>query len=520
MEPVLSIVLIVVLFVVGVGVGVGIVFLIPVVRKHVAHGKAAKIIDEANTKAEKIVKSAQIDAKQAVYETKQEAEKEIKARRSEVANTENRLLQREQNIDRRDSILLNKENQIEEKNRNLQNQAKSLEKKEQSLQEKLDSIIQELEKVANLSVNEARDQLLTQVEAKISNEIATLIRAKEDEANEAADQKAREIIGLAIDKCAQDVTQERTVNAVAIPNEEMKGRIIGREGRNIRSFESILGVDLIIDDTPDVITISCFNPIRREIARLTLEHLIKDGRIQPGRIEEFAQKSEKEVKEVVKEAGNEAAFKLGLPRINRELLEYVGRLKYRTSYGQNAYMHSMEVARLAGVMAAELGLDQTLAKRAGLLHDIGKAADFEIEGTHIEIGAKLAKKFGEPEVVINSIESHHGDVSANSVYAVLVSAADTLSAARPGARNADLENYIQRIEQLENICKGFDGVNQAFAMQAGREVRVMVIPERIDDNLAFKLARDIKEKIEAEMTYPGQIKISVIREYRAQEVAK
>lgn len=516
----LAITLIVVAAVVGIGLGILICFLIPGIRERISSKKAKQISEEATQKAEMIVKTAQMDAKQTVIELKQEADKEIKSRKSELAQNENRLLQREQNIDRRDGILLQKENQIEEKQHQVSQMQRSLDKKEVVLQEKLDSIISELEKVANLSVADARQELFNQVETKVSLELAAYAKQREDDAIETADAKAKELIALAIDKFAQDVTNERTVSVVTIPNDEMKGRIIGREGRNIKSFESILGVDLIIDDTPDVITISSFNPIRREIARLTIEHLIKDGRIQPSRIEEYAQKSEKEVQEVIVKAGQEAAFKLGLPKINRELLEYVGRLKYRTSYGQNAYQHSLEVASLAGIMAAELGLDQTLAKRAGLLHDIGKAVDFEIEGTHVEIGVKLAKKYGEPDVVINSIESHHGDTEQKSLIAVLVSAADTLSAARPGARNADIENYIQRIEQLENICKEFDGVNQAFAMQAGREVRVMVVPEKIDDVAAYKLAKEIREKIETEMTYPGQIKISVIREYRAQEIAK
>ena len=357
-------------------------------------------------------------------------------------------------------------------------------------------------------------------EEKITKELAVYIKTKEEEARDSANTKANEILSLAISKYAQEATTEKTVSVVALPSDEMKGRIIGREGRNIRSIEQLCGVDLIIDDTPEVITVSCFDPIRREIARRALEYLIKDGRIQPGRIEEVVEKCKNEVKEIVRQTGQDVAFKLGLPRINKELLDYVGKLKYRTSYGQNALDHSIEVAYLCGIMAAELGLDQNLAKRAGLLHDIGKAADFEIDGSHVEIGVRLAKKYGEPDVVVNAIESHHGDVEAKYIISNLVAAADTLSAARPGARSETLENYIKRIEQLETICKSYDGVQQCFAMQSGRKVRVMVVPEKVDDVLAFKLARDIREKIESEMTYPGQIKVSVIRETRAVEVAK
>ena len=354
----------------------------------------------------------------------------------------------------------------------------------------------------------------------MTQEVTAYMKQREEEAKENSEVMARNILGLAIDKFSQEVISERTVSAVSLPSDEMKGRIIGREGRNIRSLEQMLGVDIIIDDTPEVITVSCFDPIRRETARLALEYLIKDGRIQPGRIEEVVEKAKNDVQKSVHEAGINAAFKLGLPRINKELLDIIGRLKYRTSYGQNVLDHSIQVAYLAGIMASELGLDVNAAKRAGLLHDIGKAADFEIEGSHVEIGSRLAKKYGEDDIVINAIESHHGDVEAKYVISHLVSAADTLSAARPGARSETLENYIKRIEGLENICKSYDGVSSSFAMQSGREVRVMVVPEKISDNDAYKLARDIKDRIENEMTYPGQIKVSVVRELRATEIAK
>ena len=500
--------------------GVALMFLIPFVRNNIAKNNAKKIIRDAEIKAEHITKNAQLDGKQAVNELKQEANREIHERKQELQQQEKSLQQREQSIDRRDAALLAKENTLDEKNETLNRRLKELDRKEATLQEKIDSIITELEKVAQMSTQEARDELFSRVESKVSKEIAAFIKQKEEEAKEECDAKAKELLGFAVSRYAQDVTTERTVSVVALPSDEMKGRIIGREGRNIRSLEQLLGVDLIIDDTPEVITVSCFNPIRREIARLSLEALIKDGRIQPGRIEEIVEKTKKEVDESIHKAGQEVAFKLGLPRINKELLDYVGRLKYRTSYGQNALDHSVEVAYLCGIMAAELGLDQNLAKRAGLLHDVGKAADFEMDGSHVEIGSRLAKKYGENDVVINAIESHHGDVPAKYVIANLVQAADTLSAARPGARSEILENYIKRIEQLEEICKSYDGVYQSYAMQSGRELRVMVIPEKIDDVGAFKLARDIKERIENEMTYPGQIKVSVIREYRAVETAK
>ena len=504
----------------GLLVGAGVVFFIPFFKKQRDENKAGKIIRDAEIKAEHIVKNAQLDGKQTINEMKNEADKEIKERKLEISAQENKLFQREQSIDKRDAALIAKENTLDEKNETLNRRLKDVDKKEQALQEKIDSIIVELEKVAQMSTQEAKDELFKRVESKVSREIASYIKNKEEEAKETVTAKAQELLAQAMAKYAQDTTIERTVSVVALPNDEMKGRIIGREGRNIRTLETLLGVDLIIDDTPEVITVSCFNPIRREIARMALENLIKDGRIQPGRIEEIVEKCKQEVEETIHKTGQDVAFKLGLPRISKELLDLVGRLKYRTSYGQNALEHSIEVAYLAGTMAAELGLDQNLAKRAGLLHDIGKAVDFEIDGSHVEIGSRLAKKYGEGDVVINAIESHHGDVPAKYIISHLVQAADTLSAARPGARSEMLENYIQRIEKLEEICKTYDCVNQAYAMQSGRELRVMVVPEKIDDIGAFKLAREIKDRIENEMTYPGQIKVSVIREVRASEVAK
>ena len=520
MPDVVWVILIIVALLVGVGGGIAAFMLIPFFKTKRASNEAEKILKNAEIKAEQIRKNAQIDGKQTVLELRQEAEKDIKERKATVAQMENKLSQREQNIDRRDNALLQKENILEEKNETLNRRLKECDKKEAVLQEKIDSIIVELEKVAQLSVNEARDEIFKRVESKMTKEIALYMKNSEEEAKDKAEEEARNILSLAIQKYSQDEVSERTVSVVALPSDEMKGRIIGREGRNIRSLEQLLGVDLIIDDTPEVITVSCFNPIRREIATRTLDILVKDGRIQPGRIEEVVAKVQAEMDAQIQKYGEEAAFKLGLPRINKELLYYVGRLKFRTSFGQNVFDHSMEVAYLSGIMAAELGMDANLAKRAGLLHDIGKAVDFEQEGSHVELGSRLAKKYGEPDVVINSIESHHGDVPSKYIIANLVQAADTLSAARPGARSETLENYVKRIEQLEDICKSYEGVYQCFAMQSGREVRVMVVPEKIDDLAAYKLAKDIKERIETEMTYPGQIKVSVIREYRATETAK
>ena len=517
--PLLIILPIVALFI-GAAVAVILTIVVVTMRNKSNDKKAAKIIRDAEIKAEQIRKNAQLDGKQTVQEMKQEAEKDIRERKQEYAQLENKLNQREQNIDRRDANLVNKEQALEAKNELLTRRLKECDKKESTLQEKIDSIIVELEKVANLSVEDARKEIFDRVESKMSREIASFMKNKEDEAQRTAEEKAKNILAYAISKFSQEEVSERTVSVVALPSDEMKGRIIGREGRNIRTLEQLLGVDLIIDDTPEVITVSCFNPIRREMATRALDLLIKDGRIQPGRIEEVCAKVQQEMDLQIQKAGEEAAFKLGLPKINRELLNYVGRLKFRTSYGQNAYDHSMEVAYLSGLMAAELGLDQNLAKRAGLLHDIGKAVDFEQDGSHVELGAHLAKKYGENDVVINAIESHHGDKEQKYVISYLVQAADTLSAARPGARSETLENYVKRIEQLETICKSYEGVYQCYAMQSGREVRVIVLPDKIDDVGAYKLAHDIREQIETEMTYPGQIKVSVIREYRANEIAK
>ena len=504
------------------GVVCGILFMRvkPIFGLKEAQKKVQKAVKEAETKAEQIVRSAQLDAKSLTYEMKAEADKEIKEKKAEVQSLENKILQREQSIDKRDIALQGKEEILDQKNEQLTKRSKELDKREQDLDTKFDAIIKELEKVSAMTQQEAKQVLFERVQEKIAGEIASYIKTKEEEAKDKVNETARNLLGLAVQKYSQEVACEKTISVVALPSDDLKGRIIGREGRNIRTLEQKIGVDLIIDDTPEVITVSCFDPIRRETARLALEYLIKDGRIQPGKIEEAVDKATQEVNESTKAAGEEAMFKLGINKINKDLVNIIGRLKYRTSYGQNVLQHSIQVAYLAGIMAAELGVDQYLARRAGLLHDLGKAVDFEMEGSHVDIGVRLAKKYGERPEVINAIASHHGDVPATNVISNLVAAADTLSAARPGARSESLENYIQRIEKLEQISKEFEGVSNAYAIQAGREIRVMVVPSVVDDIKSFKLARDIREKIENELTYPGQIKVTVIRETRATEIAK
>ena len=513
------------LLIVAIVLGVAVLALVGILLFSRLRGKKAQksadeILKEAKIKADHLVKGAQLDAKQAAFEIRQNAENDARVRRNEVASEEQKLSLRIEAFEQREAGLANKEAALDEKKTRLEESIESYKRRQADLDQKIDDIIRELEKVAGMSTQEAHDEIMARVESKMSMEIASYIKNAEDEARDTAASRATDLLVLACQKYAQDVVTERTVSVIALPSDEMKGRIIGREGRNIKVLEAELGVDIVIDDTPEALTVSCFDPIRREIARRTLEYLVKDGRIQPGRIEEVVAKCRKEVEESSLKYGEEACFKLGLPRINRELVSYIGRLHYRTSYGQNALTHSMEVAYLAGIMAGELGLDVNLARRAGLLHDIGKSVDFEQEGSHVELGAQLAKKYGENDVVLNSIESHHGDVEARYVIAHLVAAADTLSAARPGARSETLETYVKRIEQLETLAKGFDGVSQAYAMQSGREVRVIVASEKVSDADAVLMAQQLRDKIEAEVTYPGQVRVSVIRETRAVETAK
>lgn len=483
--------------------------------------KAEQILKEAEIEADAKVKQAVLDGKTQVHELRIEAEKEIKERKQESMQFENKLLRREDNLNFRDEALSQKERQISDKLQKVTEKLSSLDEKEKKLQKQIDQQIVVLEGVAKMSSQDAQKELFAKVEKKMEHETVAYIKDKEEEAKATATEKAQNIIALAIERMAQQETQERTVSVVAIPGEEMKGRIIGREGRNIRCFEQATGVELNIDDTPDLITITCFNPIRREVARLALEHLIRDGRIQPGRIEEVVKKYQNEVDQEIMKAGEEAIFKLGIGRIDREIIRLVGTLKYRYSYGQNALQHSIEVAFLAGAMAVELGLNQQIAKRAGLLHDIGKALNIEQqEGSHVELGYKFCKKHGEKDIVLNAIRSHHYDVEPKYLTSHLVIAADTISAARPGARKESAQAYINRLENLEKIATSFDGVQQAYAIQAGREIRILVNPERVDDVTCVKIAREIREKIESELTYPGQIKVNVIREVRAQELAK
>ncbi len=507
-------------YVLAVLIGAGLLRFYYAVRVSKANVDASKIIEDANTKADTIVKEAILNAKTQAYELKLEAEKEINEQKQQTTEYENKLLQREQDIDRKEILIQSKQDSYDQKVKQLKKKEVELNKLEEDLQAKIAGQIGELEKIAAMTASEAKAELFKQVEQKTEREMTAYIKEEEEKANEKASQIAREIIATAINRYSQEEVIERTVATISLPSEEMKGRIIGREGRNIKTIEQCTGVELIIDDTPEAITISSFDPLRREIAKKSLETLIRDGRIQPGRIEEVVKRTREEVNETIRQAGEDAIFQLGLSRVDKEIVMMIGRLKYRTSYGQNALQHSLEVAHLAGIMAAELGLNQTLAKRAGLLHDLGKAIDYEVEGSHVEIGAKYARKHGENAIVVNAIESHHGDVPATNAISVLVAAADTLSAARPGSRMESLTNYIQRLERLEAIGYEFDGVEKVFAIQAGREVRVIVKPEKYDDLACHKLARDIKEKIESELTYPGHIKITVVREIRANEIAK
>ena len=482
--------------------------------------KSDDIIEKAKKEAERFKRDTILEVKEEQYKLKQELEREIKERKSEVVANEERLQQRENSIDRRDQILQDRENLLSEKENNLVQRQKDIQALEEQTNEKLKEQITKLENISGLTKEEAKKQIMQKVEDSMTKEIAAYIKDKEAEAKLDVDKKAKNLLALSMQKYASDVTNEVTISVINLPNDDMKGRIIGREGRNIRTIEAVTGVDLIIDDTPETIVISSFDPLRREIAKNTIETLIKDGRIHPGRIEEIYDKKCAEIHNKIIEKGEEAIVSLGITKIDPELVEIIGRLHFRTSYGQNALQHSIEVANLSGLLAAEIGENVSLAKRAGLLHDIGKAIDFEIEGSHVEVGLEIAKKYNEDGTVLNAIASHHGDTPATSIISSLVAVADAISASRPGARNDSLENYIKRLQQLEDIANSFDGIEKSFAVQAGRELRVIVKPEEIDELTAIKVARDIKNKIENEMQYPGTIKVTLIRETRVVEEAK
>ncbi|MDR2976730.1 MAG: ribonuclease Y [Streptococcaceae bacterium] len=485
-----------------------------------AENKANELVASAKRETDSIKKEADLSIKESKRQQRDEIEAEFKEERKELKDTEKRLAQREEQLDRKDDLLTRKEQSLDSKETNLQKKTDTMNHREAELSKIEEKKHAELERVAQLSKDDAKNIILTETRDGLTHEMAGMIRTAEEKANREADTKAKNIISLAVQRLSSDSIAEQTVTVVALPDEGMKGRIIGREGRNIRTFEGLTGVDVIIDDTPEAVVLSGFDPIRREIARMTLEQLVKDGRIHPARIEELVAKNRKEIDRKIREYGEAAAFEVGAHTLHPDLMKIMGRLHFRTSYGQNVLDHSIEVANLAGLLAGEIGENVTLAKRAGFLHDIGKALDHEVEGSHVEIGTELARKYKENPIVINAIASHHNDTEPNSVIAVLVAAADALSAARPGARRESVENYIKRLQNLEEISNSFNGVKTAYALQAGREVRVMVQPDKISDDKIVVLAHDIKTRIENEMDYPGNIKVTVIREMRASDTAK
>ena len=508
------------IFVLGLIIGISAILVINYIRNKKKEKKADSIIEKAKKDADKIKRESLFETKEEINKLKLEADKEVKEKKSEAKEIEDRILQREKNLDKRDEIMQNREKGLDDREKNLLKKQDEIQEIKEKMEEIKREQLEELERISGFTKEQARESVMKIVEEKMSKEIAAYIKERETEAKLDVDSKAKEMLVNCMQKYAADVTNEQTISVISLPNDEMKGRIIGREGRNVRTIESVTGVDLIIDDTPEAIVISSFDPLRREIARLTLETLIKDGRIHPARIEEVYDKMCNEVNQKIKEYGKNTIYELGISRIDSELINIIGKLHFRTSYGQNALKHSKEVAYISGLLAAELGENVNLAKRAGLLHDIGKAIDFEMEGSHVDIGVDIAKKYNENKIVINAIASHHGDAPATSAIAAIVNIADTISASRPGARNDSSENYFQRLEKIEQIGNNIKGVDKAYAIQAGRELRVIVKPEEIDDLMSYQVARNIKEQIEDEVQYPGTIKVTVIRETRATEEAK
>lgn len=508
------------LILIGLILGIFLIILLSYIRKTKTTNKIKEMLEKARKEAEKIKREGILEQKEETHRLKLEFDKELKEKKVDLKETEDRLLQREKNMDKRDELYQKRETLLDEKEERLNNKFDEIQDEKSKVEELKNEQLKLLQEIANFSKEEAKELLMDEVKQNMSKEVATYIKEQEQEAKMLADKNAKNLIVTAMQRYAADIANEQTITVVNLPNDDMKGRIIGREGRNIRTIEAITGVDLIIDDTPEAVVISSFDPLRREIARLTLETLIKDGRIHPTRIEEIYDKTSKDLKQKMMEYGNDALFELGITKMDSELIELVGKLHFRTSYGQNALTHSIEVAELAGVLAGEFDEDVNLAKRAGLLHDIGKAIDHDLEGSHVELGSQIAKKYHENEVVINAIESHHGDTEATSIISSIVAIADSLSASRPGARNDSLENYIQRLSQLEAVGNEIEGVEKSFAVQAGRELRVIVKPEEVDDLKAHTIAREIKEKVETTLKYPGTIKITVVRETRAQEEAK
>jgi len=510
-------------FAVGLGLALLVLFLrrsLSAQKVKAAAQEAKAIVDDARRSAEALRKEAELNAKDQLLRMRHDFEKQTQERREEIANLEKRMAQRESNLDRRLDLLEKKERELDDKNRNLSRFEESLKGKNDELSRLLAQEKEQLHRISNMSAEEAKVLLLARLDGELNREKAVLIKQAEDEAREVSEKKAREYIAHAIQRCAVEHAVESTVSLVSLPSDEMKGRIIGREGRNIRAFEMATGVDVIIDDTPEAVMLSGFDPVRREVARIGLERLISDGRIHPGRIEEVVEKVKKEMEVKIKEEGERVLFDINVHNVHPELVKMIGRLRFRTSFGQNALQHSKEVALLMGAMADEMKLEPKVARRVGILHDIGKALDQQIEGTHARLGAEIARKFGESDTIVKAIEAHHEEVEKTSFYGVLAAAADAISAARPGARRETLETYVKRLEKLESIANVFKGVDRAFAIQAGREIRVIVQPERINDGDTIVMARDIRKKIEEGMEYPGQIKVTVIRETRAIEYAK